>query len=270
MKALPFVARRVLDMLQREETSIAELCGVIEKDQNISTRVLRVSNSALYGVRQEVTSLRQATMLLGFNNIKDIVLGVTTKSLFKTFGITEQMMWDHSVGAAIAAKRFSGGGGKELAEVAFLGGLMHDFGKVVMNNETPDLYRVVMMKVFNEGYSSMRAEEEVYGFTHAAVGSKVLELWGFPPIYVTMLARHHAEGREFAAITDMATARAVACINLADYACKALGIGYRSPEKGLELDRVASAAYLSFTKDDLVSLLNEISASYEAEKAAFN
>ena len=104
LKVLPFVARKVLDTVGDERSSVSDLSDVIEKDQTISARVLKISNSALYGLRQEVTSVHHALLLLGFKTIRSLVLSVSTKSLYKQFGMKEKIIWDHSVGAAIASK----------------------------------------------------------------------------------------------------------------------------------------------------------------------
>ena len=115
-KVLPFVARKVLKTMSRESSSSSELCDIMEKDQTIAARVLKISNSAFYGLRQEVSSLKQAIMILGFSTIKSLVLSASTKSIYKKFGITEQLLWDHSVGVAIAARLISGRFGGEMED----------------------------------------------------------------------------------------------------------------------------------------------------------
>ncbi len=149
-KVLPFVAQRVLEQVNNENTTIADMTDIIEKDQTISASILRISNSAFYGLRSEVSSLRQAILVLGLNAIKDLVITVSTKSQFKNFGITEKMMWDHAVGAGIASRLISSDLEREVQDVSFLSGLMHDFGKVVMNNASHDAYLEVMQKTYNE------------------------------------------------------------------------------------------------------------------------
>jgi len=111
LKVLPFVARKVLETLNDESCTIDDLSGIIEKDQTIAARVLKISNSALYGLRHEVTGLHQAILILGFKTIRSLVLSISTRALYKNFGMKEKILWDHSVGAAIAAKMISAGYG---------------------------------------------------------------------------------------------------------------------------------------------------------------
>jgi putative nucleotidyltransferase with HDIG domain len=270
LKVLPFVARKVLETLNYEGSTIDDLSNIIEKDQTIAARVLKISNSALYGLRHEVTSLHQAILILGFKTIRSLVLSVSTKALYKNFGMKEKMLWDHSVGAAIAAKILSVGFGFEAGEVSFIGGLMHDFGKVVMNNETPDVFGEVMMRIYNEDIESTVAEEEVYGFNHAEIGARVVEKWGFSPLIVSILENHHLGKVSFQDITDPTVARSIALVNLADHICKVLGIGYRDPNETIKLDELPSAIFLKYDANKLDALTKNIQESYDAEKAIFN
>jgi putative nucleotidyltransferase with HDIG domain len=269
LKVLPFVARKLLETLNDEGCSIDDLSGIIEKDQTIAARVLKISNSALYGLRHEVTSLNQAILVLGFKTIRSLVLSVSTKSLYKNFGMKEKILWDHSVGAGIAAKMISAGLGSEIMELSFVGGLMHDLGKVVMNNETPDEFAEIMMKIYNEDIDSITAETEIYGYNHAEIGAGVVEKWGFAPMLVDILKYHHLNNVRLAELKDNSVANTVAAVNLADNVCKVLAIGYRNPTDKIELHKLPSAVFLKLTKDRMDVLLKNIEETYNAEKAIF-
>ncbi len=269
LKVLPFVARKVLDTMNDENFSVSDLNNIVEKDQTITARVLKISNSALYGLRYQVNSLQQALLILGLKTIRSLVLAVSTRSLYKKFGITEQKIWDHSVGTAISAKMIAAGLGTLLEEVAFTGGLMHDLGKVVMNNEIPEAFAEVMMKTYNEGVDSIAAEKEICGYDHTEVGSKVAEKWGISNILIEILAKHHLHNSKLEDMEDPAVAQSIACVNLADNVCKVLGIGYRSPDDTILLHTLPSAVFLKMTKDKLDTLCNEINDTYNSEKAVF-
>jgi len=270
LKVLPFVARKLLETLNDEGCSIDDLSGIIEKDQTIAARVLKISNSALYGLRHEVTSLNQAILILGFKTMRSLVLSVSTKSLYKNFGMKEKILWDHSVGAGIAAKMISTGLGSEIMDLSFVGGLMHDLGKVVMNNETPDEYSEIMMKIYNnEEIDSITAESEAYGYNHSEIGAGVVEKWGFAPTLVDILKYHHLNNVRLPEFKDPAVAKTVAAVNLADNVCKVLAIGNRNAMDKIELDKLPSAVFLELTKDKMGILLKNIEETYNAEKAIF-
>ena len=268
-KVLPFVARKILETLNDEDCTINDLSAIIEKDQAIAARVLKISNSALYGLRHEVASLRQAIVILGLRTIRSLVLSVSTRALYKNFGMKEKILWDHSVGAAIASKMISAGFGAEVGEVSFIGGLMHDFGKTVMNNESPDLFGEVMMNVYNEENDSITAEEEMYGFNHAEIGARVIEKWGFNFLLVKILEKHHLMNIKLEDIDNPTVAKIVA-VNLADHMCKYLGIGYRNPNETIHLHELPSAVFLKFGKNALDRLAVNIQETYNREKSVFD
>ncbi|MCP3676445.1 MAG: HDOD domain-containing protein [Deltaproteobacteria bacterium] len=269
LQVLPDVARKVIDTISSESGSASQLSSVIEKDQSIAARVLKISNSALYCSRQEVTSLQQAVITLGGNAIKNIALAVSTKSLYKYSGIAEHMMWDHAIGVAIAARLIAADHGRELAEVAFIGGLMHDVGKVVMNNEAHEAFIEVMKSSYNNGVDSLDAENAVFGYNHIDVGSKVVEKWGFPSNLVQILARHHLNKCSLEDISDPLVAKATASVALADSICKQLGIGYRNQDDTVVIHMHPSVAFLHLSKDKVDKLIEETGTVYQQEKALF-
>lgn len=270
LKVLPFVARKALEILNDENSSIEDLGSVVEKDQTIAARILKIANSALYGLRQEVSSLQHAMLILGFKTLRSLVLTATTRSLYKKFGMTEKIIWDHSVGAAIASKLISRGLGSDVEDTAFIGGLMHDLGKVIMNNEMPEVYSQVMMKMYNEGVDSLTAERDICGFDHTEIGAGVTEKWKFSAPLVMLLKEHHLNNLKLEAISDLPTAKSIACVNLADHVCKVLGIGHREPDKSLVLQDLPSAIYLKLNKDKLDNLISAISETYTSEKSVFD
>lgn len=270
LKVLPFVARKVLETIGDENTTISDLSEIIEKDQTISARVLKIANSALYGLRQEVTSIHHALLILGFKTIRSLVLSVSTRSLYKQFGIKEKIIWDHSVGAAISARLISEGLGSDVEDAAFIGGLMHDIGKVVLNNETGDAFSEVIMKIYNDGVDSIEAEEEMYGYNHSDIGAEVAGKWGFPSRLVKTISNHHLNKSKLEDIEDATDAKCIACIHLADNICKLLGIGYRETDETVSLSELPSTIFLNISKDRLDKLVEKINDTYANERSVFD
>lgn len=268
-KVLPGVARRVLEVISDENASITEICSIVEKDQAITASVLKIANSAYYGLRSKVTSLRRAVIVLGLTTLRKIVLAVSTKLQYKRFGITEQLMWDHSIGAAIAARYIASSRWKDLEEIAFLSGLMHDLGKVFMNNECPHAFSQVMQTIYNEGEVSLRAEDEVFGYNHTDVGPMVMRKWGLPAIFATVLEHHHLHKCQLDELQDPAATRITACVHVANNMCRHLGIGYRSPDLSAPVIDGPVSSMLSLPQESLMQLMEEIRVAYEQEKVGF-
>ncbi|UCD34514.1 MAG: HDOD domain-containing protein [Nitrospiraceae bacterium] len=270
LNVLPFVAKKLLEAVSDHNVTIETLCSIIEKDQTIAARVLKISNSALYGLRQEVTSLNQAVMVLGLRTIRSLVLSVSTKSLYRTFGMTEKMMWEHSVGAAVASRLISADFGNEMKEVAFTGGLMHDLGKIFMNNETPKAFSQTMMNIYNEHMDSIEAEKDVYGFIHPEIGAAVVRKWGLSPMTAEIIAHHHLQDTSLESIREPVAAKGVATVHLANHVCKVLGIGYRTPDASIVLHDLPSARFLGINKDRMESLAAQTGDMFASEKSLFD
>ena len=272
VKVLPTIASKVVQVVNDTNSSAHDLTEVIEKDAAITVRVLKIANSPLYGLKSEVRDVRHAVSLLGFSAVQSLVMAASTKGLHKNSGILEQMMWDHSVGGAVAARIlcWAGGFGGPVQDVAFLAGLLHDIGKVVMNNETPRLYAEVSATVYNEKRSSVDVEREIYGYDHAEIGAGVLRRWGLSPHLVAIVGNHHETVNEFAFMEDDLSRKGSAIVNLGDQICKRLGIGYREPDDELALKDLSSTTYLKLPEKVLEEAVVEIQASYETEKTLFS
>jgi HD-like signal output (HDOD) protein len=154
-------------------------------------------------------------------------------------------------------------------EIAFTGSLMHDLGKVIMNNEAPESFAEVMMIMYNDGIDSIKAEEKVFGYNHTDVGSKVVVKWGLSPSLSEILAKHHLNNCKLEDLEGSSIAKSIACVNLADYVCKFLGVGYRSPDDTIQLHELPSAVFLNMPKEKLDPLIQEIKETYDNEKSVF-
>src|ERR1043166_3413857 len=120
LNMMPQVARKVVELVSTETSTAGQLAELLEKDPNITTRILKISNSAFYGLRREVRTVQQAIVILGFKSLRSMVVASSSKALHKRFGITEQLMWDHSIGTAIGAKVIADGLPMAVGEVAFV------------------------------------------------------------------------------------------------------------------------------------------------------
>lgn len=272
IKVLPSIASKVVQVVNRGNSSAHDVTEVIEKDSAFTLRVLKIANSPLYGLKNEVRDVRHAVSLLGFTAVQSLVLAASTKALHKNSGILEQMMWDHSVGTAVAGRIlcWAGGFSGPVQDISFLAGLLHDVGKVIMNNETPNLYADVSAKVYNDKRSSVDVERELYSYDHSEVGAGVLEKWGLSPDLVEIVANHHQTQQPFSQMSHELAQTGTAIVNLADEICQYLGIGYREPNTDKDLMALSSTTHLKLAPKVLEEAIEEIRSSYETEKTLFS
>lgn len=270
---MPQVARRVLQLVADQNSNANQLAEVLEKDANITTRILKIANSAFYGLRREVKSINQAIVILGFRTLRSMVVASSSKSLHKRFGIAEQLMWDQSIGAAIGAKLIAQKMPPAVGELAFIGGLLHNVGKTIMNNECPHPFTAVMELVYNDGYSPIDAEVEVFKYSNPEVGFRIIEKWGLP-VELGNLVRYQqytklTEADRTAVKANADLEKGVACVELAAEICRFLGIGSRVKDESIKLSELESAKVLNVDELMLETYKSEILKTYTAERSIF-
>lgn len=266
LPTIPAVAGKVMQLISDPKTTAEHLNKAIMIDQALAARVLKIANSSFYGCRSTINTVSQAIVVIGFNMIRNIVMAASTKGVYKQFGLTEKMLHDHAVGAAIACFHVEKAAGLKKTEEAFLSGLLHDIGKVILNNTDPERFRKVMQTVYNDGRDFADVEQEVFGFTHSDVGSLVLKKWKFSEEMAHMIKFHHAPDQVGDA--DPYVHRLTAIVNLADSLCYKLGIGTRSPQD-MDLTQSPSASYLKLTPEQLQKLETDVRESYDKERSNF-
>lgn len=275
LQMMPQTARKVIELVSKESSTAQDLANVIEKDANITTRILKISNSAFYGLRREITTVQHAIVILGYKSVRSLVVASSSKAMHKRFGITEQLMWDHSVGTAIFGRILAQGKPLAVADLAFVGGLLHNVGKAIMNNECPKEYMEVMKRVYNDGVDSIDAESEIFKYSYPEVGYKVIQKWGLPES-ITKIIHYHRMTKfkddEMAKAlegTENDLKLGMACVEMAVEMCRKLGIGYKAPNDKVDLKALRSAQILGFDEAKITQELEKCQKTYQEEKAIF-
>jgi len=187
LPTLPPIVQKLNVMIEDEKTSIHQIADLIEKDQVITTKLLRLANSAFYGFPKKVSTVRNALMLLGFNVVKVLII---TSSIFDIIYKEDVGLWEHSIGVAacskILAERLEL---KEPQEVA-TSGLLHDLGIIIQKVAFKDDYEKINELVKN-GMDALSAEKEILGINHAEMGSFLMRSWNLPDRLVEAVDAHH-------------------------------------------------------------------------------
>ena len=194
---LPATALTVMRMTEDPWVSARDLQAVITRDQSLCARVLRIVNSPIYGLRSEISTVSHAVAILGMDVLRTTVIAVTVQQMCggsKVLGhdLTTRLLADHSWGAAVAARKVAARVKYPSLEEAFLCGLMHDIGKIVLLRNFPARYGEIISDAYRGAIASSRdAEQESFGFSHAHVGALLAERWGFPPQLWEAISFHH-------------------------------------------------------------------------------
>lgn len=267
LPTIPLVATKVIEMIEQEDVTIEKIAQAVSADPAVAARILKLSNSAYYGCQRQINTLSGAIMLLGFRTLKSLVVAASLKQICKRFGLTEKMLWEHAVGAAIAARIISANGKFVNEETAFLAGLFHDIGKTIMNDLDPSKYQQVMMRCYNEGLPFEGVERSIYSFSHAEVGALVIRKWNFPETLSAAVMHHHDFPNP--GLSDQYELFLTATTCLADKFCKKLGIGERHPDDELDLGKTPEAHLLGYTPEALQRDVTLFAQTYEENKNFF-
>lgn len=181
---MPQIAVKMINILEEPDFSFAELVSLISKDVNITASVLKLANSALFAVKNDITNLTQAMSFLGVKNIKNLIISLSTKALFDggKVRLIDQKMWEHSVATAIYSRIIALKVNKKVAEEAFLLGLLHSLGQLVLSKSI-DNYEELVATAYNDNFDILEIERSEYGFSNPELGSLIMQKWNMPEIY---------------------------------------------------------------------------------------
>ena len=218
LPTLPHVVSQVLEKTRNNDTNLEEVVNLIATDQALVSTYLRLVNSAFYGFSRRITTLKQAITLLGFRSVRNVVVNAGVAGVFRkrTFNNHyRHRLWDHSVCVAVAARTVAEKTGYKAKEEAFTAGLLHDIGKVVIDQYAPKDSATIMQMV-EKGRDSRAAEEEVLGVDHTKIGSWIAERWHLPKTLCWVIEHHHEPLAEDAP-GDKDLVRIVAVANTLSY-----------------------------------------------------
>jgi putative nucleotidyltransferase with HDIG domain len=224
LPAMPHVASKVLELSSDPGTSARQLQQVIADDQAMTARILKIANSAMYSCSRKVKTLTEAIVMLGFNSIRSLVVTSAARNLYNTkssqSGLKERLLWEHSIGAAFACRLLVEPRLPALTEEAFLAGLLHDIGKLVLKMRVPAEFDEIVQVVYNENRPFHVTEREMLGFDHSRVGAMLVNKWKFSPALENVILNHH----DPAALT--AADPLLLYLDLGNKLCHKLGIGF--------------------------------------------
>ncbi len=221
LPTLPFVMEKLLHIVGKGDYSMTEITDIISKDQAISSKVLRVANSAYYGFPRQISDVKQAVVLLGANEVCNIALSVSVFDFFHArhpLPIDAAAFWRYNLGVAVGSVVIGKKVGFTPVRVLYLSGLLHDVGKAVLNFFLPEHY-IKVVKACSRGEKEVEVERKVLGVDHCEVGGIVGKMWNFPRHIVSAM-RYHCDP---AGAQD--DAKLVSIVHVAECIIYALGMG---------------------------------------------
>jgi putative nucleotidyltransferase with HDIG domain len=262
---LPQAAIKVLNMLEDEDLlDLKELTKTIETDAALTIKLIKVANSPLFAIGKPISSVHHAILTLGLKRISNIVVGISIFSKFVYSSSIEiknilEKYWKHTSSVAVVSKSLSKQTGLNFKDSEFLGGLLHDIGKIAMIQfDNLERYRNVIDLVENKQITDFAAEERVFDMTHCDIGCKIATQWKLPKLVSSIIAHH----RNFEK-ADSDARTIVAIVNVANLLCDVWGNGFYEGTYAIQFDKLPEWQHIcSVSKKDL----NIEKITFELEK----
>ncbi|HVK93346.1 MAG TPA: HDOD domain-containing protein [Noviherbaspirillum sp.] len=193
LPSLPPIVIELINSFEQADVSIAAVADKVSRDQALAAKTLRLANSSFYGLQHKVRTIPQAITVLGFDSIRALI---TSAGIIDNFSGGEhdtfdfRMFWRHAVGTALCAKMLARALNLN-QDYAFMSGLLHDIGKLVLVTRFPQLYALTIAHRNTHDCYMLEAERATLGLDHPTVGKALAEYWKFPPLIQRAIANHH-------------------------------------------------------------------------------
>ena len=232
LSPIPKILTEVLELLNDQYTSPHVLAKAISKDQGVVLKLLTIANSPFYGLSKRVASIEFAIMILGYDEIRNIVSALSLMESMKNKSdqyLDQKNFWMHSYITATISKKIAMDFGLEKSGEAFLAGLLHDLGISVVHRFMHSDF-VTISDLVNNGTPLLEAEMQALGMDHPSVGEALLKNWNIPEIICNIVKSHHAPHLS----TEAPVLSSV--VHLADYMTQKLQMGNLKWDAALELN----------------------------------
>ncbi len=225
---LPDVVQKILNIVNDEGAGAKDLARIINVEPSMTAKILKIANSSFYGLKQQVTTISHAVVILGFNEVKNLVLGYSIFSNLLSGNAKERKtsldFWRHNIACGVAARVIGERVGYKNPEELFVVGLLHDIGKTIFYDYFTDQYRQVVQGALNHRKPLCVEEKERLGLTHAEVGFWLAKHWNLPAIIRDGIRFHDAPSLAKKS-SDPYTPMLAAIVYYADNLSKLLEIG---------------------------------------------
>ncbi len=197
LPSMPATYIELVEELKTEDASIEKIGDIISKDIGLTAKILKMVNSSFFGLRQQIAAPAKAVSMLGLDLVKAMALSSGTFDKFKHLkvpGFSLEQLWEHAMLTSTFAKIIAREGGLDRrdADTAFMAGLLHDIGKLLIAAYLPDSFAVINKLAEKISIPIFEAEEKVIGTNHSCIGAYLLGLWGLPQAILDATACHHS------------------------------------------------------------------------------
>ncbi len=198
LPSFPVAIQRATALSQDPKATATDLAAVIQVDPALTARILRITNSAFYGLSREISTVKEGVVILGFSAVRSLAVAVSAMKMFTGGASTifkHEDFWRHSTCSALVAQQISRLGRLPGSDEAFTAGLLHDIGKIVLDQYAHQEFVLMLVTLRREAEYDLGAERRVINTTHAEIGRQLVERWGLPEPLCEAIGNHHTPDR---------------------------------------------------------------------------
>ncbi len=253
LPTVPTVLQKLLTLMENPRVALRDISTFISNDPALTTKVLKMVNSPIYGFPGRISSVNQAVVLLGLNVVKGLLLGV---SVFDLMQKAMMGLWEHSLGCAVLARLIAKKKGHKEPEEVSIDGLLHDIGKVILALQFPKDYEKMMFEAETRNITINEAEREHFPATHASAGAWLAQKWSFPRHLIDVIEYHHKPNLSKTATLE------TAIVHLSDVILRARGYGFAG-DRLVPAVNTAAWDLLALSDEDIREILREMEDSLD-------
>jgi HD-like signal output (HDOD) protein len=261
--SLPEVMSEVMPLVNDPESSAEKVAEAIQKDVGLTAKLLKLANSAYYSFPNRIGTVQLAVSLLGMQEIRNLVLSASVVQMFKSFKgspfLSFRELWVHSVNCAVVARTIAGQVADLSAEEAFVGGILHDVGMIILIDKLQDDLKKIVKLAEEQEIPFVEAEDQYWEHTHTRIGGVLARKWKLPKAVAEAAEQHHFFSPESSSF------KLTAVVHLADSFCIERGAVYQL-ERDETGENLQSWDVLDQEQENLREWLREVIES-DAEKA---
>lgn len=254
LKTLPHVAIRLSKLISDENSNIREFENLIKMDPTLVLRLLRTANSSYYGLRQKISSISRAVILIGRENLRNMIVTVALKDIFESGSsedvFSKRQLWLHCAAVAICSQMISERIFSKKGDDAFLCGILHDIGMIVENQVAHDLFIQACKTYEPKSKPITDYEREIIGTDHCAVGYLLIRDWQLPVEVQEGIKQHHRK------LEDVSPSSITGIIQIAEYFVSKLS--YTALPKADAILSPPLVAHISDNIEEYKVLINDL------------
>lgn len=260
-------AQKAFQLSTDPNAEARDFVEVIESDEALSARVIKIANSVFFDRGRPSKTIEESVLVIGINELRSLLSSTSLSDIFPSNNRLRSSLWAHDIASAIISKILAGRIAPQIADLAFLCGLMHDIGKLLLVQRAGDEYEKIIEKIEESGDDFCRVEEQSFVFTHTEVGQLIAEKWNFSDELKEVIKFHHRDWSEIRAHTEHS--QLISIVKAASCFAHTLGLGHpRNFTRFRNNNIILSAdgfAELGIPESERAGLLTAFQRTFESE-----